>query len=439
MDEAVRVAIRRIINEIPDPSSAQLVSGVLSLSLAALSDLAKLDESIYAHVVSDVPPTPSWIDSLREPGRSIRPLADASTQTFRGIKRLTTYLASARLLDESPNASQDPSLFDPETSLDLEEGLDFALAEAMATFDLSEPEIPLQGVDELDIDRAFDFVTKEDQTDIRAKVNDFRVQVGALGYALHKEHRQYEERIRQASSRGQQEVVLSELETARESLTEGLFALVTMTFQRFGADISHMERTALLPGYKTALEKALAIRKALADLRQLVVSENDLVIQDDSLPDEDRWDSIRRVAQELGRFIDSDVFRLMRAADRVEMTTFLGAVTEANRTDLGRTCEGLSKYLESLSLVNRREVLQHHDSEVIAHVQRLLEAARSLLMLNESEALALVREALAQTEKLYGRNPILDDQVRDYWANITEYASQHALERLIERLELFVR
>lgn len=465
MDESVRAAIRQIIADVADPAVSAVVSGVLRLSLLALSDMAGMEDAICnvclrqassvefiaAAPVAPASPAEDGARPMRSP--SMRPsvsersarelgpdeLAEVVALVFRGMRRLTGFMTTARLLEEPASG---PIVGQTEEGsdgfLDLDDGFDLALEQSMAGTK-GPTNAPWEAVDELELDRAFDFVTNDANEDIQSKIDGWKSTAASLGYALQQEHRGYEARIQRGLQAGQNDVVFVELETASGSLNEGLFALVMTTFQTFRADISSIDRAALLPGYKTSLERALTIRRALADLRYVVVTENDVVIQDDSLPYEVRADSLARVAEELERFTQGEAFHLMTAAQRLELSGFLSSISGLEAGVAEQYCEGLAKYLESLSLVSRREALERHDGEILGQAHWLVEAARSVGALNESEARSFLREAMAQIDKLYGRNPALDDEVREYRADPEHYGAGLEVDALLARLEPFVR
>lgn len=436
MDDAVRAAILRVMKEIPDARSKALVTDVLRHALSALSDLTNLDDSIYTHVTGD-----TAIVDLKSGGESDAALREAAltdvqTKSFRGIFRLTTLLVASGILWEDSFESS-VSVHPAEGELEFDDSFDFALDAAMIS--APPPRVSFSGLDELDIDRAFDFVTRGEEPKTQGKSEHFREQIGTLGHALRKEAMHHDGRVRAALLRGQHDLVLRELDGARESLTEGLFAVVSMTFQIFLGESTGVDRAVLVPGYKTALDQALTIRRSLTALRGVVASENEVVIQDDTLPDGVHVEAMDRVAIELQSFMGAQVFRMMRATDRLELGAFQRTISRGAAEERRLACEGLTKYLESLSIISQREVLQQHDREVLTASQQTLEAARSVLAVSETGASSLLREVMDQAGKLEGRNPSLDELVQDFQANKSAFRSREAMASLIESLEDLLR
>ena len=72
--------------------------------------------------------------------------------------------------------------------------------------------------------------------------------------------------------------------------------------------------------------------------------------------------------------------------------------------------EGFAKFLDSMSIINRREILINHDREAFAECSRLLEQATESLTAKEMDrASSLLRKALGLAMKLFGRDRYLDD------------------------------
>ena len=72
------------------------------------------------------------------------------------------------------------------------------------------------------------------------------------------------------------------------------------------------------------------------------------------------------------------------------------------------TSEGLSKYLESLSSINRREVLVLHDRRAAADLREAKAAAEQLAMIEPRLALESTQTALESAMALYGHSAGLD-------------------------------
>jgi|GEM_PF-607789 hypothetical protein len=431
MDEAGRAAVRRVLNTIPDPAAKVLVSDVLRFALISLGEFANMDESIYAFFADGSIQIGGKSDDLNAALTEVM-LTEVHGRTFRSIRRLTAYLD--RVAQEGATA---------DSALDKDEGaeLDFGDAFDLALSPTSSPRAPnptLSGLEEFDIEKAFDFVTGSHDVALDDKVAEYRKEACSIGAVLGRELKEFDDRIRASLSRQQFDAALRDLDAARETLSEGLFALVVTTFEKFLGDEEPIDRGALLPGYRNALQRSLVIRRGLALLRRVVSAENDWVIQDDSIPEAEQRESMARLADELRAFVKSEPCRLMRAPDRLELEAFVRKI-DSEPFDAARlACEGLAKYLESLSVVNQREVLLHHDQDVIREIRQSLEAARSLIDISANGAFDLVREAIRLADQLYGRSSPLDEQLDQWHVTPPDLGSPQSAREVIGKLEALV-
>ncbi len=441
MQDQVRDAIRLLMEAIPDADGKKAASELIHQCLSALADFTRLDDTIFEHGLEGLSRSEDPLESA---------LIDASLQevfssAFRGTRKVNQLLASGVFAEPDPSDSHADSIVPDSIQFDIlnAPASEFPIGPAPGSVAPTSKTLrpTLASLSDLDIDQAFERVSVGDsRIDGAAKFSEFRAQASALGFVLGRETASAEQRIQAAFASTEWDRVLRELDHAREELSEGLFALVTSTFQHFLGDVGSIDRAVLLPGYKTALDQSLLIRAGLANLRKVVASENDWVIQDKDVELDERKESLARLAEELDDFVHGDVFRCMRSADRIELQRFLQKARAADFEEARIACEGLSRYLESLSQINQREVLIEHDQKVLKEIGYLLEAARSVVEMSRSHALSLLRDAIAQARMLEGRSGPLDEHVAE-WTEEGEEAwrAPGRLEQMIERLTELAR
>ena len=428
MNQAVRDTIKRILNLIPDPADKTKIWDLLRHTLAALADLAQLDEILYSYF-SDGSLSLATEGGRPDPMAEVI-LAEVHGKTFRGMHRLTSYFRTSGLLAISNRASSTGSTGATEPDLDFDDAFDLGLEASSA------PDKQLPVVDDVDLDRAFEYVTGIHEIDKTVPdVHALWDKVVPLADVLHRQTQEFDGRVGLALDTRRHALVLQTLDTAKESLTEGLFALALTVFEHFLAEGGKLERSALLPGYRNTLEQALLIRRGLADLRAVVETENDWVIKDETIEQSERAGALDRVSLQVQQFVGGDVFRAMRAADRLELANFAQKTCEGSFEDRRLACEGLAKYLESLFVVNQREMLIRHDEQVIQHIRHALEGARSLLMISQAGARAMLQDAMQQAQALYGRNPALDEQIAAWMAQPELWQAGSLLEQAINHME----
>jgi hypothetical protein len=423
MNEHARSLIKRVRDTISDHRQRTLASDVLQMSIIAMEQLAELDQTIYDYF-ADENISLTGHDELRA-GMTEAVFMEVHAKTFRAVRRLCSYLRAKNLLRDSerPSASSGD---------DFDFGDDFDLC-FEDTSVRSEPKLQDLGFDE--IDKAFEALAEE-APDSTTMYGAFHEHVATLGGLMVQEADTFDLRITVAIDRRNFELALRELDASRQSLGEGLFALTSTVFEVFGV---HVERSDILPSYKNALEQSLALRKGLAELSQVVTSENEWVIKDASMSETDVEEAIARVGDVVQDFVGSDVCRGMRAPDRLELESFLRKIRKGPAEAAALACEGLAKYLESLSIINQREVLVEHDKQVMNEIRQSLEAARSLLVVSPATALQLAKESLQEADKLRGRNPKLDEQL-DQWSEDGSLLDDAGdVERVIDALDALLR
>jgi hypothetical protein len=426
MDPSVRVIVQQFLNKLPDPIVRAQLADIIRLSIVALEGLMSLDDSVYNYF-ADVS---AWGEKaeINESEREalLRRIHDG---TFGGMNRLVQTLQASKLLQLSEVPAHGDSA--PPDS----RGFDDWDFEVQAPTKSARPRLPT--LNEIDIERAFGFVTGDEH--VAARLEEYQTEAKSVALVLCKDFRSAESRITGAFARRQLDLVLRELDTTRESLSEGVFAMLLMTFHHFWGDEGKIDRSVLLPGYKNELEKALTIRRGLADLRRVVTAENDWIIQDEKLARKVHYESITTLAEQLKAFDDSEAFRFMRAPDRLELSRFLNTITMGSYREAVQACEGLSRYLESLSIINQREVLQQHDQEVLRDIDGSLDAARSIITVSLSGTKAMVKQALHQASRIYGRNGMLDEQIASWDADPGLFETAEGLESVIEQMHELAR
>lgn len=427
MNERSRSLIKRVRENIPDPIQRAVVSDLLQMAVIAIEQFSVLDQTIYKYF-SDEGISLTARDELSK-GLTEAMFTEVHAKTFRAVRRLCSYLRAKRLLGDSerPTAQVETNDFDFGDDFDLAFD-DTGMRPAPKLDDLS--------IDDLEIDKAFEALADDDAPDSTTMYTAFHQEVASLGRLLVQEAETFDQRITAAIEGQHFELALRELDASRQSLGEGLFALVSSVFDVFGV---HIERSDIVPSYKNALDQALALRKGLADLTLVVTSENDWVIKDDSMAEGDVREAIGRVGDVLAEFVDGELCRAMRAPDRLELEAFLRKLRNDPTGSAALACEGLAKYLESLSIINQREVLVEHDKQVMDEIRQSLEAARSLLLVSPEAASQMVRESLQHAGRLRGRNARLDEQLDQWEADPSLLDDADDVERVIDMFDALLR
>lgn len=426
MDASAQTQVQRILETVPDPADKAQLRKLLGLALQTLQELSSIDESISSSMAFFKNDLGSAIELL---------LPEIKSGAFQKVHIFISFLVSQRLLEkqsqpflgEGFDEGADGDGFD----FDIDD-LDFGdFGESSESGRDSSTSTPLAGVDEFDIEAAFESIASEQEVSAQKKLEEMRKEVMVLGAALREQLESNEKLIDEAYATGKYDVVLREIDMGRDSLTEGLFAIVSTIFDIF---IGGCDRAELLPGYTDALQKSLIIRRGLADLTATIHRANNDV-QDEDLPADARLDAIVEIREALIRFTQGVSFRVMRWLDRLELQDILRQVTQQAFSDVVIACEGLTRYLESLSVVNQREVLLQHDQGIIDGIHQSLDAVRSLAEVSMSAARPMALEAVENAKLLYGRNPILDIRIREWNVLPPQLDTPEDFTQLVDELE----
>jgi len=268
------------------------------------------------------------------------------------------------------------------------------------------------GLNTMDITTALGGLGRASNTPQSDRLQKLRPQLSAIGYALRTQLERFDERFVAALNEGSYSLAITELDHVSGGLIDGLFALVTVLFKPFVEDF---ELSEYLPGHQNSLDKALMIRRRLADLRSKVSPLNDRV-QNKRLAMKMRENAIERIVREVRAFVEAPDFRVLRPDERWEMKR-LAQTLAVGGPESFTTCEGFARFLESMKLVNQRDVVSVHDRHAMDELAGLLEAAQPLLSISVQAAQRMIAEAVEVAFKLYGLSDPLDDSLRR-WKNV---------------------
>src|SRR4029078_6601291 len=105
--------------------------------------------------------------------------------------------------------------------------------------------------------------TRSDEEKWRALTGE----MDTLHYGLSSELREYDRRFADALSNNRTEQALTDLNDATTGLMDGVFAVMTTAY---ACVLGHAEPERMIPGHRDTLGKALAVRRAVAELRRTV-------------------------------------------------------------------------------------------------------------------------------------------------------------------------
>lgn len=246
------------------------------------------------------------------------------------------------------------------------------------------------------------------------KWNALAAEMSTLQYGLGSELKEFERRFAHALANDNREQAVRDLNDATTGLMDGVFAVMTTVYECF---LGYAEPERMVPGHRDTLGKALAIRRALADLRRGVRGLNRRV-QDKATPPDVAETNYRRIADATSRFVDSDVFWYLRSDTRRDFWQFRETLVNGNAVANRLDCEGFDKYLDSLSFVSQRGVLIKHDTDLKEKISGDLQRAVKFAKLLPEVACEVIEQAFVKAERLSGLSDEIDSLVMQ-WSSLS--------------------
>jgi hypothetical protein len=381
---------------------------LVELSLRALDHLKRLDENLYERFVA----------SRNAPGD--RAANAASLQrlwddTFAALLQLLMFCRSIA-------PTHEPT---PEVATEI----------AMPSFEFGDLEAPAAPAsNELDLGSS-DIGDLLENIDEQVDVGDAErwakvlEKIGSIEYGLSSQYADATARMHVALAAGEIGQVLGALDDTASSASEGVHALVAAVYEEF---VPEVNPASVVPGYLTALGRALLVRRGLAELGSTLAPYND-ILQGDQTHDYNQ--ALATIRDVMRTFVSSVVCRAMRPADRWQMVEFERELSEQPLGLAKLTSEGLVKYLDSLSSINQREVLLLHDQRTLDDMRESLANARQLMDISPRTAYEMVDRAYQAAQQLRGRHPVTDQLVVQLERNGPTSTEPSEITKFLERLE----
>ena len=178
--------------------------------------------------------------------------------------------------------------------------------------------------------------------------------------------------------------------------------------------VAEVERASVIPGYRIELENSLLVRQATTNLsflfrghaRRIGAAAEDRIAANvqDALKDLHAFSRTRALPQL--RTSDKRIFLETRA------TLYkLSRKSPPPVREIRQAVENMARFLDSMSVVSRRENLRLHDRAQLARAGRHLEAAQVNLG-TPQVAIGELGDAVRAAAQLYGRDAQLDAYLR---------------------------
>lgn len=211
--------------------------------------------------------------------------------------------------------------------------------------------------------------------------------------------------------------LLAELDDYQHKLSK---AVQGVLFGILGIFAQDARRDEILPEYRSGIGEAVALRSALADLTHHVNRFNTAIAQassDHVVP------LVVALSDRLARFAARPEYRTLRAEDKKAVIDFRAELYQLRYSKDGipmarlrLAVEGFSKFLESMSAINHREVLVLHDRQRLEDALERLSYAADQVATDPRLALQHLGRAVESLDALHGRSPELDLARRNHRA-----------------------
>lgn len=358
----------------------------MRLALLALAALDKVDDSLYDRFVASR-------STEEDPETAAASLRSLWTETFRTPLLLLAYCKKLdkRQKKRAPSVVSDPE--EPGEEID-----EFGDLEAIS-------DSP-SGSLEFNVDDIGDLVEGLGATPKRTEVErwaDAIEKISSIRYGLGGQTDDATERMEVAIAAGHANQVLGLLDEMTSTWNEGIHALVVAVYEAFVPDADH---ASVVPAYKTTLRRALMVRRGIATLLADLSPINDVLQRAEER--QRHPESLVALSDRLHEYVTSELCRAMRAADRFELTRFDQRLEDEDLSFAKLTAEGLVKYLESLTVVNQREVLVEHDRRIAGELRDALSVGKELAELSARTAHDILVKACVLAQDLVGRSAGLD-------------------------------
>ncbi|MBS2023233.1 MAG: hypothetical protein JST92_12530 [Deltaproteobacteria bacterium] len=286
------------------------------------------------------------------------------------------------------------------------------------------------------LDDAFGPDASEDIADapLQTPEQEIASLVDAVSSGLKRDVQRLGERLRNPTVMADPWNLVSDLLEFRGRLRQGIGELI----YQVATKVDEAERSDVVPGYTADLEAAVLVRTASTNLAFLFRGHARRIAGSDG---ERIAAALADALKDLGSFARTRALDALRTADkrifletRQALMRFLKEDPQAAR-EIKLATENMARFLDSLSVISRRENLRLHDRSRLAGTGRLLEAAQEAIGAGD---LARARKHLTEAAQFswlfYGRDQQLDAYLRSLRHFPVEWLADAEVEGEVERL-----
>ena len=252
----------------------------------------------------------------------------------------------------------------------------------------------------------------EDVADIEPVTTESEIAslVAAVCSGMRRDVAHLGERLRNPQVMSDPWMLISDLLEFRGRVRAGLAELIFQVC----SFVAEVDRQDVVPGYLGDLESGLIVRQATSNLAFLFRGHTKRI---GAASDDRIIAALRDALKDLHAYSRTRALPALRTSDKrifleTRATLYrLVKVSPPRSRDIKNAVENLARFLDSMSVVSRRENLRLHDRAQLAKAGRHLEAAQFNLSTPEVARTELV-DAVHSAAALYGRDVQLDAYLR---------------------------
>jgi hypothetical protein len=239
---------------------------------------------------------------------------------------------------------------------------------------------------------------------------EIAAQVAAVCSGMRRDVKNLGERLRSPQVMRDPWMLIGELLEFRGRVRAALGELI---FQ-IACFVAEVDREDVVPGYAWELESSIVVRMATSNLAFLFRGHTKRI---GASSDERIIAALQDALKDLHAFSRTRALPALRTSDKrifleTRATLYrLVKATPIRARDIKQSVENMARFLDSMSVVSRRENLRLHDRAQLARVSRHVEAAQMNVTTPEVMRPEL-KSALEAAWRLYGRDVQLDAYLR---------------------------
>ena len=288
-----------------------------------------------------------------------------------------------------------------------------------------------------DLDAAFgpDARVETPEEEPKSDAQEIASLVDAVASGLRRDVTRLGERLRNPTVMADPWNLISDLLEFRGRLRAGIGELIYQVCLRVD---EAAERRHVVPGYAADLEVAVLLRAASTNLAFLFRGHTKRIA---GSSDEKIRAAVGDALKDLASFARTRALAALRTADKrifLETRDTLQRHFKdggLNSREVKGAAENLARFLDSLSVISRRENLRLHDRARLAASGRLLESAQEAVGASDlPRARVHLTGVVLATWSLYGRDPQVDAYLRAQRHFPIEWLADSEIESETERL-----